>query len=234
MRVESQAAYILHTRHYRDSSLLVEFLTLDYGRVSAVVRGVRSATKSARQRRSLMQPLIPLLISWTGKSELKTLGQFESTALPHALLGPRLFSAIYVNELLARLLPHSDNNPELYVLYQSVLEDLLQQECIDVVLRRFELQLLNDLGYGIDLTMEVHSGRPIESGQYYRFDAGQGFSRTVADERAMNSLFRGEDLLAIAQGAFSPQVRHAAKRLCRRALAQQLGAKPLKSRELFA
>lgn len=234
-RVESQPAYILHSRNYRDSSMLVDFLTLDYGRVTAVVKGVRSTAKTARQRRSLLQPFIPLLISWTGKLELKTLGQFESTATPIALLGTRLFSAIYVNELLSRLLPHSDHNPELYRLYQSVLSGLLHEEFIEVVLRRFELQLLSDLGYGIDLGTELNSGQAIQQGQWYDFTAGQGFYSVASGrlDSASKALFRGEDLLAIAQDNYNPQARRTAKRLCRQALRQHLGAKPLKSRELF-
>ncbi|MEE8056292.1 MAG: DNA repair protein RecO [Pseudomonadales bacterium] len=235
MRIESQPAYVLHTRNYRDTSLLVEFLTFGYGRVSAVVKGVRSSGKTAKLRRSLMQPFIPLLISWTGKTDLKTIIQFESCSAPLALVGPRLFSAIYVNELLTRLLQHYDNNPELYSLYQCALQGLLQEELIDVVLRRFELQLLDDLGYGIDLTVELDTERPIEADKFYLFESGQGFCLANNTSNAMGNsqLFSGEDLLAIARGDFCPQVRRAAKRLCRQALAVHLGNKPLKSRELF-
>jgi DNA repair protein RecO (recombination protein O) len=235
MRVESQPAYILHTRDYRDSSLLVEFITPDYGRVSGVVKGVRSSSKTARQRRSLMQPFVPLLIGWSGNSDLKTITRFENTTAPLALTGPRLFSAIYVNELLTRLLQHDDRNFEIYFLYEWVLVNLLQDERLDVVLRRFELRLLQALGYGIDLSTEVATGEQIVPDRDYCFVVDQGFCRLeqISQPIDKQQQFAGAELIAIRQEEFGETVRQAAKRLCRLALAVHLGDKPLKSRELF-
>lgn len=236
MRIESQPAFILHSRHYRNSSLLVEFLTPDFGRVSGVVRGVRANSKSARQRRSLMQPFIPLLIGWSGNSDLKTIGRFEHRDSPLPLTGTRLFSAIYVNELLTRLVQHYDHNPELYALYEWVLQGLVLEQLVDVVLRRFELKLLQDLGYGINLLNTADSHEPIVADQYYRYNADRGFTPLGPRQQPVDrrNLFAGADLVAIADGDFSPSVRQAAKRLCRQAIQLQLGDKPLKSRELFA
>ncbi len=235
MRVDSQPAYVLHTRNYRDTSLLVEFITPDYGRVSGVVKGVRSTGKTAKQRRSLLQPFITLLIAWRGSSDLKTITHFETSAAPQLLSGPRLFSAIYVNELLSRLLQHYDQNPSLYALYEWVLQGLLNEEHIDVVLRRFELRLLEDLGYGIDFMAAVDSHEAIESDEHYLFIADQGFSQQQVLDQSVDKqrLFSGADLLAIREEDFNPSARRAAKRLCRQALQAHLGNKPLKSRELF-
>ena len=235
-RVDAQTAHVLHTRPYRDSSLLVEFITPDYGRVSGVVRGVRSKGKTAKQRRSMMQPLVPLLISWMGKSDLKTITSFESSAAALPLQGRRLFSAIYVNELMVRLMPHYDGNAQVYSLYQWVLQALLLESLIEVPLRQFELRLLQFLGYGIDLDYEMGSGAEIVAGRRYFLEPDRGFNwlpPAAVTASAEPRLFNGEDLIAIKQEVFDPQLRRVAKRLCRLALQPHLGVKPLKSRELF-
>ncbi|MBN4055419.1 DNA repair protein RecO [bacterium AH-315-K03] len=227
MRIDLQPAYILHTRNYRDSSLLVEFLTPDYGRVSGVVRGVRSTGKSAKQRRSLVQPFLPLLISWSGNTDLKTITHFERNGGPLDLKGQRLFSAMYMNELLIRLLQNYEQSPEIYALYQWALKQLLDVVYIDVALRQFEMQLLHCLGYGIDLSTAV------KPDAQYHFDVDNGFVTNNPNQHTKENLFLGSDLIAITQGNYTEHVRKTAKRLCRLALSTHLGTKPLKSRELF-
>lgn len=234
MRVELQPAYVLHSRHYRDSSLLVELLTPNYGRVSAVVKGVRSTTKHAKQRRSLIQPFIPLLISWSGQSGLKTIIHNESCGAAVSLHGQRLFSALYVNELLTRLLPHYDGNPATFQLYQHTISALAGDTPMDIVLRQFEIQLLEELGYGIDFTAQANSSEPLREDCDYRFEADCGFVVEYGAVTDRSAIFCGEDLLALANGDYNDSARKAAKRLCRLALAAHLGSKPLKSRELFA
>ena len=234
MRIESQPAYILHTRNYRDSSLIVDFLTPDYGRVSGVVKGVRSNGKSAKQRRSILQPFVSLLISWSGKSELKTITQFESRSVPIALQGKRLFSGLYVNELLSRLLQADEQHSEIYTLYEWVSNSLLDSSTIDVVLRKFELSLLSELGYGFDLSADVDSGKALMADQHYRFYPDRGFVLLDSGSPVAATIFKGEDILAIASGEFTQQSRRAAKLLCRQALQPHLGSKPLRSRELFS
>lgn len=234
MRIESQPAYILHTRNYRDSSLIVDFLTPDYGRVSGVVKGVRSNSKTAKQRRSILQPFVSLLISWSGKSELKTMTQFESRSVPIALQGKRLFSGLYVNELLSRLLQADEQRSDIYTLYEWVSNNLLTSPTIDVVLRQFELSLLSELGYGFDLSTDVDSGEAIMATQQYRFYPDRGFVLLDFGSAAAATVFSGADILAIASGEFTEQARRAAKLLCRQALQPHLGGKPLRSRELFS
>lgn len=234
MRVELQPAYILHTRPYRNTSVLVDFLTPEYGRISGVAKGVRGGSKAAKQKRAVFQPFVPLLVGWSGNSELKSVNHFETEQAPLALAGKKLFSALYINELLCRLLHQQEESQQLFALYQLALQELIQQEEIDVVLRRFELQLLACLGYGIELGFDSETGQAIESGRDYRYYADQGF-RVFAGvaEPLAGELFSGADLLALAQSDFNPQVRRMAKRLCRQALGFHLGGKPLKSRDLF-
>lgn len=236
MRVESQQAYVLHTREYRDTSLLVELMTAEYGRVSGVARGVRNNNKSSRARRSVIQPFAPLFVSWSGRGDLKTLTHFEFRAFEITLQGKCLFSGMYINELLTRLLQHYDEQSEIYTLYEWVLKSLPSITPIDITLRRFELQLLENLGYGYDFTADIESGELIKSGCNYLLDPRRGFI-IVRQERIPESIsmrvFKGEDIIALAAGEFTTSVRKSAKRLCRQALREHLGNKPLKSRELF-
>ncbi len=234
MRIESQPAYILHTRNFRDSSLIVDFLTADHGRVSGVVKGVRATTKNAKQRRGLSQAFVPLLISWSGKSDLKTIIQMEPRGASLQLRGTRLFSALYVNELLSRLLHQDDQHTAIYTLYEWVTKHLMSDDQVDVVLRQFELQLMEYLGYGLDFTREAQSAETVIPGRHYIYRAGEGFFPVENVEAAsVNNVFSGEDLLAISNGKFTNNSRHVAKLICRQALRVHLGEKPLKSRELF-
>lgn len=238
MRIDNQPAFILHTRPYRDSSLLVECVTAQVGRISGVVKGVRGTGRTARQRRSLMQPFIPLSIGWSGNTDLKSIMHYEALGPAPVLVGERLYSALYINELYVRLLQPYDENPHWFALYQQAIGALQQAELIDVELRCFELHLLEALGYGLDFSGSAPDGAALQADQQYRFDAEQGFvavagAQPPGDVPSVN-LFAGTDLLAIAEGHFNDSARRAAKRLCRQALAIHLGDKPLKSRELFA
>jgi DNA repair protein RecO (recombination protein O) len=233
-KIELQPAYILHTRNYRDSSLLVEALTSDHGRVSAVLRGVKASGKAAQQKRSLVQPFVPVLISWHGKTDLKTLTHLEANGAAVPLQAKRLFSALYINELLTRMLQHYEAQQDLFPLYEWVLQSLLETEFIDVVLRRFELQLLDLMGYGLEISHESQQGDPVKASAIYSFYPDHGLEQTSVSVVEQSNQFRGADLLALASNDFKPEVRQAAKRLCRLALQPHLGNKPLKSRELFA
>lgn len=236
MRVELEKSYVIHSRPFRDTSLIVEFITPNYGRVSAVVRGVRSAGKAARAKRSLLQPFAALLIGWTGKTDLKTATHIESSGgvQLHLLQGPRLFSALYVNELLMRVVPIAEENLALFALYEWVLAHLSSDLPIDIGLRQFELRLLENLGFGIDFSAEAESDEPLQANCHYRYQPDHGFSRfSSATGQAPNNLFSGEDLQALATEQFTETSRKAAKRLCRLAIEARLGGKPLKSRELF-
>lgn len=235
MRVDNQSAFILHARPFRDTSMLVEFLTDEFGRVSAVVRGARGTGRSAKQRRGVTQPFIPLSVAWSGNTDLKTIFSVETAGPAIVLRGERLFSGLYVNELFTRLLQHYDENPAWFDIYTRVIGALASTELSpELVLRRFELEFLGELGFGIDLYSEGGSGHPIEPDRFYRFDGESGFSRCDAPDAVPRSdQFVGRDLLAIAADAFDDSARRAAKRLCRIAIASHLGGKPLKSRELF-
>ena len=136
-RVDLQPAFVLHSRRYRDTSLIVELWTAEWGRVAAVARGARQGSR--RSQRVALQAFQPLLVSWSGRGSLKTLTTRESAGAAVHLAGKRLYSGLYVNELLVRLLAHEDPHPELYTAYVSLLDALAERSDLDVQLRQFEI-----------------------------------------------------------------------------------------------
>ncbi len=232
MRVNLQPAYILHSRPYRDSSLLLEVLTAEHGRLSLVARGARRRTRGGSVA-VLLQPFSPLLLGFSGRSELKNLNATEAAGRPQLLRGQRMFSGLYLNELLVRLLHRHDPHPQLFAAYASTLDALASDGELDDILRRFEFSLLVELGYGFDLRVDGDTGEALLPQAWYHYHPDHGLVARgpVADPN--QPAFRGDDLLAIAGNDFSGAARTTAKRLLRLALAMQLGDAPLRSRELF-
>lgn len=220
-QIDAQAAYVLHSRPYRDTSALVDFFTLEQGKVSAVVKGARNAKSKFR---AVLQPFTPLQISWRGRQDLKTLVSAEAVAAPIFLTGSSLLCGLYVNELLERLLQNINPHPKLYVYYQYVLNELLSGEDIEVALRVFERQLLQQLGYDFDFSRCLPE-------RHYCFHPEQGFYQTSPMNRAA---FPSELLHAMSGEEYSQaDVRRTAKRLMRQVFDHLLGHQRLRSRELF-
>jgi DNA repair protein RecO (recombination protein O) len=232
MRVKLQPAYVIHSRPYRDSSALLDVFTAEYGRISLVARGVRRSSRKG-SRAALLQPFIPLLLSYSGRSELKTLGETESVQGTLVLSGTRLFSGMYMNELLVRLLHQNDAHPLLFAAYDQSLKALAAQSEVDAVLRNFELTLLNELGYGLAVDVDGVSGQPIQQELRYRYESGCGMVVASDNVPGHDGVYKGSDLLRIASGEYGGAVRNVAKCLLREALAVHLGSAPLRSRELF-
>jgi DNA repair protein RecO (recombination protein O) len=237
-KIDLQPAYVLHTRDYRDTSLLVDLLTLDFGIVRVVARGVRGKRS---HRRALLQILQPLLVTLIGKGELKNLSQFEASASGFALVGDRLFSAMYINELLCRLLQAHEPQPQIYRLYQSALLSLMRHITIEGILRRFEFHLLMELGYAPDMAHEAENGDVLQAESEYVFDYLHGFVLCKEEHNLADSvIYKGADIVAMGHMLmqetgqdFAPELLLPAKRFMRHALRPHLGDKPLHSRQLF-
>lgn len=232
MRVLLQPAFVLHTRPYRDSSQLLEVLTNEYGRISLVAKGARRARKG-QSSAGILQPFIPLLLSFSGRAELKTLTASEVAGEVLSLKGQRLFSGIYLNELLVRLLHRNDPHPDLFIAYGQAISSLGGEAALDEVLRRFEFRLLEELGYSFDLVTDGLSGEPVLAQGWYHYQQEFGLVECGAARSPDMPAYCGADLLAIAGGQLDDSARLAAKRLLRQALAGHLGDKPLNSRALF-
>ncbi len=229
-RVQLVPGYVLHQRAYRESSALLEVFTESYGRLGLVARGVRAP--NSRQRADL-QPFRPLRLSWSARGDLGTLTGVEAEGMTHALRGTALYSAFYLSELLVRLVARQDPHPALYGLYEASLCQLADGPEVEPVLRVFEKRLLEETGYGLLLDFEVEQGEAVEPQRYYDYHLESG-PVAVDNANAPGFVFAGASLLALAREELSTAAAlHDAKRLMRAALNLYLGAKPLKSRELF-
>lgn len=230
--VAQQPGYVIHGRPYRETSYLVELFTRDFGRVGAVARGMR---KLDGKRGGSLQPFRPLLISWRGRGELKTLNSAEPGGTAW-LTGERAWAGLYVNELLMRLLHRFDPHPQLFDAYTAAVASLLHLDDLEPVLRRFEKTLLAEIGYAI--TFAAVDGEGLERKIEYRYEPERGFvavGQRVGERGSAQQIFCGEELLAIAQDRYdSHEVRASAKRLMRLALRPRLGDRPLNSRAFFS
>lgn len=198
MRVERQPAFVLHERPYRESSLLLEVLTRDLGRVGLVARGARSARP--RFGRGILKPLVPLELSWSGRGELGTLIAADAIAAPFALPPEALLPALYLDELLIRLLPRQDALPELFTRYAQCLGELAAGDAdIGWVLRRFERDALAQMGYALLLDRDGITGRELEPDAHYAYDPERGPVPWAA--RPVPPSVRGHALLELERDA---------------------------------
>ena len=231
MRVMLQPAYVLHRRHYRETSFLLELFTLEFGRVGLVARGARNPRSP---QAGLLQPFRPLLVSWAGRGELFTLSAVESAGLTLRLTGRGLFNAYYLNELLLRLLQREDPHGVLFRAYGETLHGI-GDPCLEQrVLRLFEKRLLQELGYGLALERDAATGHPIQADACYDYQPEKGPVAMAGADGFTGVRVQGSSLLSLAREELNDPVSlREAKRLMRTVLARYLGDKPLKSRELF-
>lgn len=226
-RVSLNPAFILHTRPYRDSSLLLDILTQDHGRISGLIRGVKRPHSPLR---GLVQPFIPLLISWSGKTELMHINGVEPNGISPPFPGNRLISGFYLNELLIRLLHRYDPHPTIYSLYAATIASLCQSSShYHPTLRSFEFRLLRILGFAPPLNKTYDTSTPVQPNAFYQFKPNQGMTTHFLHQD--KTVFSGKNLLAIHTYAFhESEVQQDAKRLIRLLLHTILD-KPLKSYE---
>lgn len=229
-RIDLTPVYILHTRPFRNTSLLVELFSQTHGRIAAVARSARGLQSRYKGQ---LQLFTPLLASWIGNHELKTLTQIELNGMPLQLNHKPLFCAFYLNELLMRVLHKEDPHPKLFDLYHDCLRRLEKKENMSAILRFFEKKLLEHLGYGLPFEHEANMRKPLQPDLHYRYIPQQGFIVCDATEK-QHTDFSGADLLLMAAEQFEDiNIASSAKRLMRLALSPLLGVHALNSRELF-
>jgi DNA repair protein RecO (recombination protein O) len=221
----SQPAFILHQRHYRESSLIIDVLTQELGRISLIAKGVR---KTKSKTVGLLRPFVALSLSFVGKSDLRTLTDVEAVGLPNELTGVALYCGFYVNELVCHFLHKDDPHPEVFKDYQECLSKLAKGAQIEAALRIFELNLMDNIGYGVNLGYDALHGQPINPNKKYLFNKDEGL---IED---MGGQFSGSALQAIKQRQFgNPSVLSEAKLLMRTVIDAHLHGKQLKSRSVI-
>ncbi len=225
-KIDGEPAFVLHTRPWRETSLIVDALSRHHGRIGLVARGARRQSASLKTR---LIPFQPLALSWFGKHQLRTLHAAEWQGGGLMLRGHALMCGFYLNELLLRLLPEGDAHEGLFDLYAATLTALNGPGDVEPVLRRFELDLLSELGYAQPLG-HLASNAALQPERRYSYTPGHG----VIELQRGDSGYRGKTLLDLAAGNLSdPVTLTEGKILMRALLGAYLGDKPLATRQLL-
>jgi DNA repair protein RecO (recombination protein O) len=220
-----EPAYVLHRRPYRNTSLIVECLTSEHGRQTLVAQGAR---RSESRQRALLQPFRGLRVSWVRRGEMGRLTQVEADARVYDLAGENLLAGFYSNELLLRLLPRGDHNAAVLSCYSSCLARLADARSASRALRVFERDLLEMLGFGIDLERDFRTGEPIEPGRDYIFEHEGGLTASGANPTMKR--YSGRHLIALRTGELKDsESLRSARRLLGGILSAHLGDRPLKT-----
>jgi DNA repair protein RecO (recombination protein O) len=229
VRVDQQPGFVLHSYAWRETSLIVEAFTRDFGRIALVARGAKRPTS---QFRGLLSPFSPLALGWSGRNEIKSLVRVEWLGGLAPLRGDGLLAAFYLNELLVRLLPRGDAHAGLFASYAQTLRELEREGgSREAALRGFELDLLREMGYAPALD-QCADGSPIAADRWYRVDAQQGL--TAADGVVDGLCIRGRSILALARRDLSePQAAADCKVLLRQLIRYHLNGQPLNTRRIL-
>jgi DNA repair protein RecO (recombination protein O) len=232
-RRDDEPAFVLHTYPYKETSVIVEAFTERYGRVGMVAKGAKRARSELR---GVLQAFAPLLVSWAGTGELKTLVKAEwqgGLPLPR---GAALLCGFYLNELVLKLVPREDPHPALWREYRDALAALAadaSSAAQAATLRRFELKLLAELGYALSLTRDAPSGEPVERAGRYHYAFERGPLRVLGEPRGAGPVVRGATLLALATERFGDaETATEAKQLMRGILDHYLEERRIFSRRV--
>jgi DNA repair protein RecO (recombination protein O) len=228
-RIQQQPAYILHHRPFRDTSLILDIVTRDHGKIALVARGSRSAKSRLA---GVLRPFLPLRISWVARGDLGTLTGAEAAGPPTGIQGDAVLAAFYVNELLLHFLHRHDAQPEIFALYAEVISSLGSSQDMARCLRAFELEFMSLLGYALSFQPESATGADLDPEQNYEYRIEQG---PVPVGRADGPMvFTGRVLQSIrARELDDPEILRAANRLLRQVINYHLGGKELKSRKVL-
>lgn len=221
MLIES---YVLHTRKYRETSLIVELFTKTEGRVSCIAKGARR-TKSPFS--GVIQPFQSLLVSWKGRSELLTLIHAEPSEFAKDVFYGNIFSAYYLNELILKVTAKGDPDEQLFEFYKDTLNSIRERsDKTEFCIRKFELQLIGCLGYNIDLDRDM-------SGDMIIDDALYEYKHEVGLVRADDSGISGKALQSLKTGEYYAEYLQPQKRLMRSILSRIIG-KGLYTRDVYS
>ena len=228
---QQEPAYVIHRRPWRETSLMVDVFALNHGRMTVIARGANSAKSPLKAQ---LQPFQPLMLDWTGRGDLKTLTQVDVRSGPSLKRTASLYSGLYLNELLQRILPAADPHPTLFAAYIDAIAKLSETDEIEPVLRRFELAFAAALGFDFAWDLATDTGQAVEPGRLYCYDPEQGIVASAGPEARLRNL-SGEVLLALAAGDLeSESSRRTAKRVMRVLTDYLLQGRPLHSRSLFS
>lgn len=227
-RVSLQSAFVLHKRPYRESSLLLDVFSCDYGKIALLAKGAR---RNRSVSRAILQPFIPLSICWSGKTDLQTLTGAEPIPPGISLKGRSLYCGLYLNELLSYFLHRHDAHRNLFSHYTAALVALSGEGETEKTLRYFELALLEEIGFGLRIDQDVQVGAPISPDRRYDYRIGLG----LVESNGSHGGIAGLTLINLGLRKLDGPVQlFEAKKMMRAIIDHHLAGKPLRSRSLFS
>ena len=239
LKQSNQTVYVLHTYPFKETSLVVELFSQQFGRIAAVAKGARRPHSAMR---GMLQSFQMLSGAWSGKNELKTLHSLDWNAGLSLLKGEALMCGFYMNELLLRLLPREDAHETLFEYYTNTINVLSNMQALDngaelaSTLRRFELKLLQEMGYAVPLLQDENDAE-ILADKTYRYEAEYGacdLNGSKIGTQKNGVQLSGKTMLDMARDDYADAATQSqSKQLMRYLLAHYLGDKPLHTRQLL-
>lgn len=228
-RVSCQPGFVLHSYPYKETSLVIDFFSRDYGRIGLIAKGAKRPHSALR---GVLQTFQPLSVSWSGKSELRTMVAAEWVGGLLPLEKSALLCGFYLNELLIKLVARDDTHTKLFDHYVSTLNQLAHGELASTVLRRFEHALLKEVGVAADFSFCTSTKNKVLADQYYVVDPLSGVRIASAREHLPQVL--GSVLLAVEAGDYTNSETQAQSKFVMRALlSHHLGGVKLNTRQIL-
>ena len=234
MRITNEQVFILHVRPWRETSLLIEALSANFGRMGLLARGVQGPKRQVL--RAALQPLQFVRVDAVQRGELAQLRSAEALDAAPLPGGEATLAAFYVNELVLRLAARGDPQPDLFDAYGRMRARLAMAGSLAWSLRRFERDLLDAIGFGMDFSSDG-DGNPVDPAARYRLDPEHGPRRLLSDRGHgdRSDAATGRALLALAADEEVPGADDLAslRRALRPVLLHHLGGRSLKSWDLL-
>lgn len=232
VRLGDEYAFVLHTYPFQDTSVIVEAFTRQHGRIGLVAKGAKRPKSTLRAALLAFQPLA---LSWSGRGDLRTLTRAEWSGGPQTLSGLAMMCGYYLNELILKLLQRDDPHETLFDDYARALARLAGGETPQTVLRGFEIALLREIGYALQLEREAERGVPVVAEERYAYVPEHGPLPLAGSGAAPKTLeLSGKTLLDMARGDFSdPITAQESKALMRWLIGQHLDQRTLNTRQLL-
>lgn len=228
-RVANQPGFVLHSYPYKETSLIVDIFSRDYGRIALIAKG---AKRPHSKLRGVLQTFQPLSIGWSGKSEIRTLTTAEWVGGLLPLEKSALLCGFYLNELLVKLLARDDPHPALFDHYVATLNQLGHDEPAPIVLRKFERALLKETGVAANFVVCSQTGKVVESERIYVVDPERGPRPAMPADTAPR--VSGKTLLDMEREDYADGTTQIqSKFLMRFLLAHHLGGTTLNTRQIL-
>ncbi len=228
-RVQSQPGFVLHSYPYKETSLIIDVFSRQYGRIALVAKG---AKRPHSQLRGVLQTFQPLTLSWSGKSELQTLTAAEWVGGMLPLEKSALLCGFYLNEIIVKLIQRDDPQSILFDNYVTAINQLGHAELRVGALRQFELNLLKAAGVINDVSYCIQQRTHVLAEMEYTVDPEAGTRPPQEGEVCVK--VHGKTLLDMQAGDYSDaRTQLQSKLLMRMLLAHHLHGVPINTRQIL-